>query len=338
MSYARAALLVLLPLCACAVQPSLADARWSVTRCGVAAGLRGLAPVSDLVAYVGGAAGTLRKTTDGGVSWTDVAPPGARDCDFRDVEARADGVVVAMVAGQPARLYRSPDGGDSWQLVHEDPRPAAFFDAVAFEGARGVVFGDAIGGRLCLLETVDGGRSWRDVPSPALPAPGDGEAAFAASGTCLIGGPSGFSLVTGGGPCRHVWIEPGVRYTAVDLPLQTGAPSKGAFSVAWRGARGVAVGGDYRRPADPVGTAAVSADGGRTWQASDALGFRSGVAWLPSGEVLAVGSHGASWSGDGGRTFLPFGEEGFHCVACAPDGAVWACGADGRVARLVFAR
>jgi photosystem II stability/assembly factor-like uncharacterized protein len=283
-------------------------------------------------------AGTLRRTEDGGASWTDVAPRDAAECDFRDVEAWSDGVVVAMVAGQPARLYRSADAGATWRLVHEDPRPGAFFDALAFDGARGVVFGDAMDGRLCLLETWDRGRTWRDVPAPALPAPGDGEAAFAASGTCLVDGPEGFSLVTGGGPSRHVSFDPGVGFAATELPVQKGAPSQGAFSVAWRGARGVAVGGDYRAPLERRGTAAFSEDGGRSWTAADAGGFRSGVAWLQSGEVLAVGSHGASFSKDGGRSYEPFGDAPFHSVAQAPGGAVWACGAGGRVGRLMFER
>jgi photosystem II stability/assembly factor-like uncharacterized protein len=330
-----ASLAVSLLLVACQAAPSFDTASWQLSSCGAEQSLRGLAAVSERICYVGGANGTLRKTVDGGRTWLDVAPPGSAGCDFRDVEAITSDVVVAMVAGQPARLYRTVDGGVSWRLVHEDPRQPAFFDAVAFDGEHGVVFGDAIDGRLCLLESFDAGRSWRDVPDPALPAPGDGEAAFAASGTCLVVGPRNFSLVTGGGPCRHIWFDPGVRHQSVGLPLQHGAPARGAFSVAWNGARGVVVGGDYTRPEVADGTAATSDDGGRTWQASDALGYRSGVAWISSQDVLAVGSHGASWSRDGGRTFAGFGETPFHSVARAPDGAVWACGANGRVGRLL---
>ena len=66
-----------------------------------------------------------------------------------------------------------------------------------------------------------------------------------------------------------------------------------------------------------------------TWARSDAGGYRSGVAWVSDRAVVAVGSHGASWSVDGGRTFSPFGSEPFHSVARAPDGSVWACGAGG---------
>ncbi|MGC6488888.1 MAG: WD40/YVTN/BNR-like repeat-containing protein [Planctomycetota bacterium] len=318
----------------CAAPWSPEQARWELLPCGVSASLRGLAPVSGQVCYVGGSGGTLRKTTDGGATWRDVAPADGASCDFRDVEAVGRDVVVALVAGAPARLYRSEDGGVSWRTVHEDPRPGAFFDAVAFDGDRGVVFGDAIDGRFVLLTTCDAGRTWQDVPRPALPAPKGQEAAFAASGTCLARGPAGFSLVTGGDACRHVGFAPGARPFVSALPMARGGGSRGAFSIAWRGDHGVCVGGDYRVPDATAGTAARTDDGGRTWTPVDAGGYRSGVAWLTDEDVLAVGSHGASWSTDGGRTFAPFGDEPFHSVARARDGAVWACGAGGRVARL----
>lgn len=311
-------------------------ARWRLCPSGVDQSLRGLAPVSRDVCYVGGSEGTLRKTTDGGETWRDVAPAGSSGCDFRDVEVLAADVVVAMVAGTPARLYRSTDGAASWTLVHEDPRPEAFFDAVAFDGARGVVFGDAIDGRFVLLESLDAGRSWQDVPGQPLPAPRGQEAAFAASGTCLVAGPDGFSLVTGGDACRHVGFLPGGPRRVVELPLCSGAGSSGAFSVAWSAARGVCVGGDYRSVERDDGSAAYTEDGGRSWRPAAAGGYRSGVAWVSSRDVVAVGSHGASWSSDGGRTFAPFGSEAFHSVGRARDGAVWACGANGRVARLVL--
>lgn len=333
-SLTKLAVWLALTSAACQAPRTRAGSRWHLFTCGVEQSLRGLAAVSRDVCYVGGSGGTLRKTADGGATWSDVAPAGSAGCDFRDVEVIGPGVVVALVAGTPARLYRSADGGETWAMVHEDPRRGAFFDAVAFDGEHGVVFGDAIEGRFVLLESRDAGRTWRDVPSPALPEPSGEEAAFAASGTCLVAGPRGFSLVTGGGSTRHVSFRPGAGHEFVELPLRRGAASRGAFSVAWSGARGVCVGGDYMAPEQRRESAAFSADGGRSWRAADAGGFRSGAVWISERDVLAVGSHGASWSTDAGRTFSAFGDAGFHSVARAGDGAVWACGADGRVGRL----
>lgn len=330
----------------CQVAP-VEPIRWRPLLTGSQASLRGLSAVDEQVAYVSGSGGTLLRTMDGGESWDSVAPPGTSRCDFRDVEALDRDQVVAMVAGQPARVYRSEDAGATWRLVHEDPREAAFFDALAFAGDVGVMFGDAIDGQFCMLQSHDGGRSWRDRSGELLPPPGDGEAAFAASGTCLVAIDADrgvFSLVTGGGQSRAITFGSSVsdvsgrRYWSRGLPLQSGSSSQGAFSVAWDGARGVAVGGDYRAPEAAQASVAITTDGGATWAAGDAGGFRSAVIWLSSRALLAVGSHGASWSKDGGRTWIAFGQQGFHCLSRGGDGSVWAAGSDGRVARLMMAR
>lgn len=308
------------------------------------ASLRGLSAVDANVAYVSGSGGTVLRTADGGKTWQDVAPSGTENCDFRDIEALDRDSVVAMVAGQPARVYRSDDAGQNWQLVHEDPRKEAFFDAIAFAGDVGMMFGDAIDGQFCMLQSNDGGRTWHDRSGVMLPAPGVGEAAFAASGTCLVATDEDaavFSLVTGGGPTRVITFGPsvtaasGAHHWCQWLPLQDGASSKGAFSVAFCGARGVAVGGNYSDPGATNETVATTCDGGITWIPGDAGGFRSAVVWLDERCLLSVGSHGASWSSDEGRTWQAFGEVGFHCLSKGRDGSVWASGSDGRVARLV---
>ncbi len=310
---------------------------WGDVDTGTDASLRGLAAVNSRVVFVGGSGGTLLRTLDGGATWTDVAPPDTSECDFRDLEAFDADHVLAMVAGQPARVYRTEDGGATWRIVHEDAREAAFFDAMAFDGDNGVMFGDAIDGRFCLLQSRDAGRTFVDTGRETLPEPRPGEAAFAASGTCLVvqrPGEGVFSLATGGKSARHVSFVPGESRDTVALPLQNEAPSQGAFSVTWNGDRGVAVGGDYAQPEERAGTAAWSDDGGASWHAADAGGYRSAALWLDDNRVLAVGSHGASLSIDGGETWRAFGKVGFHSLAKGRDGLVWACGADGRVAKL----
>ncbi|MFK7742380.1 MAG: WD40/YVTN/BNR-like repeat-containing protein [Planctomycetota bacterium] len=319
-----------------------ASGGWLPCDTGAAASLRGLAVVDRRIAYVGGSGGTILRTEDGGRSWQDVAPPNCGDCDFRDLEALDANRVLAMVAGQPARVYRTADGGRSWRIVHADPRPEAFFDAMARRGDQVVLFGDAIDGRFALLVSDDQGVTWRSGPGvvQALPRAAAGEAGFAASGTCVVGGGGGYSLVTGGGPARLVRFDVGAAgqppmFVDEDLPLQRGGPSSGGFSVAWASERVLVVGGDYQRPELREGSGARSFDGGKTFAAVDVGGFRSAVVWLDDGQrALAVGSHGASTSQDAGATWQPFGSVGFHALAVAADGWVWACGSDGRVARI----
>ncbi|MEO6596804.1 MAG: YCF48-related protein [Planctomycetota bacterium] len=326
------------------------EAAWAAVQTGSTASLRGLAVVDAQVVWIGGAGGTLRRTVDGGHTWQDVAPPGSEACDFRDIEAFDAETALAMVAGQPARVYRTTDGGNSWKVVHEDVRPEAFFDAMAFDGERGALFGDPIDGAFCVSTSDDRGVTWQPMANRAVPRPVAGEAAFAASGTCVAFGPvrddhagrSPVLIATGGGASRLLVLASDER-SSTALPLLQGAPSQGAFSLAFahaneRDGRGVVVGGDYQDPQRSDGTAAWTEDGGRTWHpsANGAGGYRSAVVWIEREQVLAVGSHGASVSSDGGRTWRPFGSEGYHSVGKGDDGRIWACGSEGRVARLVM--
>lgn len=50
--------------------------------------------------------------------------------------------------------------------------------------------------------------------------------------------------------------------------------------------------------------------------------------------ALAVGPTGTDVTLDGGRTWRPLEEGSYDTVDCAADGACWASGEKGRVARL----
>lgn len=318
-------------------QAAAAEPRWQLLHERAGTSLRALAVVDASVVWAGGTGGTVLRTVDGGRAFRDVAPTDCDACDFRDLHAFGPERAVAMVAGQPARIYRTADGGASWSRVHEDPDAAAFFDTIEFDGDLGFLFGDPLGGEMYVRRSDDAGASWRRVAG--LPAPLPDEAGFAASGTCVSVGGSAVRIVTGGGASRCVSsTDGGVSFRAAPLPLLQGSPSQGAFGVAFRGELGIAVGGDYREPARADGTAAWTDDGGRAWHASSALGYRSAVTWLDDGSALAVGPLGASITRDGGRTWSAFGETGFHAVARGSDGSVFACGSDGRIARLLPAR
>jgi photosystem II stability/assembly factor-like uncharacterized protein len=329
-------------LAACAAAPSAPDpgtARWRELPTGSDASLRGLSVRSAEVCWASGTGGTVLRTVDGGRTWRKLPVPGGESLDFRDVEALDDDTALVMSAGAPARIYRTGDGGRNWTLVHEDPRPGAFFDGMAFaDRAHGCAFGDPVDGAFVVLVTQDGGRSWRAVAPEALPTPGDGEAGFAASGSNLCARGQALWIVTGGTRSRCLSSrDGGASFGPAPLPLRQGAPSQGAFSVAFADdLRGVAVGGDHREPDAGEGTAAFTIDGGAHWQpsATGALGYRSGVAWLPGGSCVAVGERGGSFSRDGGRSWQPLPGPGFHAVCAGPHGSVCAAGSGGRVARL----
>jgi photosystem II stability/assembly factor-like uncharacterized protein len=321
---------------------------WTPQTSGVAARLRGVSAVNERVAWASGSGGTIVRTRDGGATWQLVSIPGSEKLDFRDIDAVAEDVayVLSIGNGESSRIYKTADGGRSWTLQFTNTDQQAFFDAMAFwDAERGIAFSDSINGQLVIRRTVDGGRSWTPVTGPGLPRALENEGAFAASGTNVaVFGRDHVWVGTGAAAVARVLrsTDAGLTWAAAATPLAAG-PSSGIFSIAFRDAlHGIVVGGDYRREAEAIDNAAMTADGGRTWTPVRGLsGFRSVVAYVPAANppgLIAVGPQGADYSNDDGRSWAPLsGATGLHTFAFARNGRVgWGAGENGRIARLTF--
>ncbi|MHC4911182.1 MAG: oxidoreductase, partial [Planctomycetota bacterium] len=296
------------------------------------------------IAWATGANGTVLRTVDAGETWTRCPVPQARTTDFRDVEAfDADNAVIMGVAS-PARFLRTSDGGATWIDVHHDDAEEVFYDGMAFwSERRGMAFSDPVDGVLRIVVSDDAGRTWRVPTEMSIPPAREGEAGFAASGTSIAVERGGVVCIGLGGPGARLFrsTDFGRTWTATDSPLSQDQPAAGIFSlVLLPGGGGVMVGGNYERGDDARYASAWSVDG-VSWTLSDRPpgGYRSAVALSRSGDglgVIACGPNGVDWSVDGGRTWTPIHDSGFHAVRFADDGAWgWAVGADGRIARLV---
>jgi photosystem II stability/assembly factor-like uncharacterized protein len=321
---------------------------WDLLPTGATARLRGLAPVSDRVAWVSGSLGTVLRTIDGGASWAQVGPPDTADLQFRDIEAfDADHAVILSIGeGETSRVYRTDDAGRTWTETFRNDEPAAFYDCMAFfDSEHGLALSDPVAGEFRILSTSDGGRSWRVLPSDGMPPALAGEFAFAASGTCLVAGDRGTDrawFATGGATAARVFRsdDRGLTWTVAETSIPS-SPSAGIFSLAFRDPQhGIAVGGDFFAPTVAPDAAAYTRDGGRTWTTAATVPgeYRSGSAWVahPAGVALAVGPTGSDITADWGRTWTKFDAGSFDSVECTHDGACWASGEQGRVAKLVW--
>jgi photosystem II stability/assembly factor-like uncharacterized protein len=193
-------------------------------------------------------------------------------------------------------------------------------------------------GRYQLIATDDGGAHWRPLPAENLPAALPGEGAFAASGTCLIArGENDVWFVTGGAKVARVFHskDRGKSWSVSETPIAAGIESAGIFSIAFRDAdHGLIVGGDYRKPNAAGATAAMTADGGKTWTlVKQPLPYHSAVAWAKDRWVV-VGAAGSHVSLDDGATWKELDRENYNSVAFTPDGGGWAAGPKGRLARF----
>jgi photosystem II stability/assembly factor-like uncharacterized protein len=268
--------------------------------------------------------------------------PGAQELDFRDVDAFDERVayVLSIGPGEASRIFKTRDGGASWDEQFRNRDPKAFLDAMAFWDERhGVAVSDSVEGRFVILLTQDAGRHWTRVPAEFLPEALPNEGAFAASGTnvAVHAKDLAWFATTAGRvlPTR----DRGGTWSLAATPLPSG-PSAGIFSIAFRDARhGVVVGGDYKKESEAVDNAAFSDDGGVTWrQAKGLTGFRSVVARRPGDEDpfwIALGPTGADVSRDDGSGWTRIDAPGCHAFSFSRDGAAGFCvGEEGRIERL----
>jgi photosystem II stability/assembly factor-like uncharacterized protein len=327
---------------ACLALPEASALRWTPQTSGVTIRLRGVSAVSADVAWASGAKGTVLVTSDGGRNWRRLSVPGADALDFRDVDATSARVayVLSIGPGEASRIFKTSDGGATWQQQFVNRDPEAFLDAMAFwDEQHGIAVSDSVKGRFVILRTEDGGRHWSPAPPAGLPRALPGEGAFAASGTnvAVLGRDRAWFATTAG---RVLCTRDRGRSWQIALAPFASGPSAGIFSIAFRDARhGVVVGGDYKKEDEAVENAAFTEDGGLTWKAATGLsGFRSVVAHRPGRQGsfwIALGPKGADVSRDDGRSWSAVEAPGCHAFSFARDGRVGYCvGEDGRIARL----
>jgi photosystem II stability/assembly factor-like uncharacterized protein len=327
-----------------------ARGQWELQRSGSTANLRGVHSVDGSVAWASGADGTVLRTEDGGLHWQRCAtPPGAEKLDFRGIWAWDANTAIIMSSGpgDQSRLYKTTDSCSHWTEQGRNSEKEGFWDAFTFQTQdfgmlgdqkTGVLIGDPIRGRF-YTESMILGHGWFIDDSSCVARAN--ESAFAASNSSVfVFGSRRYIIGTGGKGGTRALLSPLLAYRdstrgclEVAVPLANGNDSSGAFSVAFRDLEhGVIVGGDYKKPNDPSGTAAWTVDGGLHWTAAarPPHGYRSAVAWHPDAKVwITAGTNGSDISRDDGKTWRHLDDDNWNALSLP-----YFAGPNGRIGKL----
>lgn len=330
-------------LCLCATVA--AHGQWVKQSVNTTASFRGLSVVSEKIVWASGTGGTVIKTTDGGSTWHIMTVPGAEKLDFRDIEAfdANTAYILSIGNGEQSRIYKTTDGGETWKEQFRNKNEKAFFDAMACWDVKNcIAMSDPVDAHYLLINTADG-TYWNPIISNSLPAAKDGEAAFAASGTCLITqGKNNAFLVSGGTDARvFKSTNRGKTWTSFSTPIVKGSAGSGIFSIAmFDKNNGVIVGGNYEKADEAGDNLAFTQDGGRTWTLAKGLtGYRSSVVYGPGGWRMAVGTNGADYSADGSR-WIKWSGQNLNVVdvhinnSC--DWRLWGAGPNGQIVKAAM--
>ena len=320
---------------------AVSAAQWIKQPVNTMASFRGLSVVNEKVIWASGTGGTVIRTTDGGKTWKVMVVPGAEKLDFRDVEAFEANTAYALSIGNgdASRIYKTTDGGATWKLQFTNKNEKAFFDAIAcWDRNNCIAMSDPVDGHYVLISTTDGGADWKPIVSNQMPAAKDGEAAFAASGTCLYIAPGDTVYLVSGGSDARVFrsSDRGLTWTVADTPIVKGTPGSGIFSITFRNdLHGTVVGGNYEKPNEANNSLAFTRDGGKSFYEGEGLGgYRSAVTYIDDRTLIAVGTNGTDISLDRGGTWKKIGDENLNAVAAKGAKAIWAIGPNGLVAKL----
>jgi len=315
-------------------------AQWNLQDSHTTVALQSVHAVSENIAWVGGAEGTVLRTQDGGTTWKScVVPKGAEKLDFSGIQGLDENtaIVVSTGKGDLSRLYKTVDGCQTWKLVFTNPDAGGSFRSLhRMTDKQAYLLGDPVDGKFSVFYSSDGGDSWLATDDPGL----DADKGAIANASLMSVGP--FLLFGAHGPASlqlyqtYSKCDPGaqssdgcsVAWAKTEIPLNAGDPDHSEFAVAAHASLNMRTGnvetilvavGDSPTGA---GAAVVSRDGGKNWKspATSLSGNRSIIAYYAAaGSWLAVGQSGVDASSDDGKTWHPLASVSGSSKDAAPN-------------------
>ncbi len=314
---------------------------------GTTALLQAISILDDQTAWVSGHNATFLRTNDGGASWQNFKYEIADTLQFRDLHALSADEVILMSAGSGhlSRIFKYHiDSGFTEQYVM--PHAEGFLNSIAFwDDKRGLAFGDSFGGVLFILVTDNGGGEWKRIDPATLPAAGQGEGGFAASGTCITVLDGGLAwIATGaGGNARILSTKDFGKTWEVTETLMTKGKAAGITSIRMLNAQfGSIVGGDLAITDAYTHNVAFTSDGGNTWMlasepitkgafyGSDLIRVE-GDTWL-----FACGPKGIDYTLDQGKSFTQLDTGNYWAIEMNESGWGLATGTHGKIMKVLI--
>lgn len=260
--------------------------------------------------------------------------------EFRAVAHTSSDFFMLSVAN-PALLYKTGESG-KMELVYFEEDPEVFYDALVFlNDLEGIAIGDSMNGCLSVIRTVDGGNSWNKLSCAVLPKAKKGEGAFAASNTNIVTIGATIWIGTTQGAV-YISENKGETWEEVQTPIANEASTQGIYSLAFYDAStGIAMGGDYTRPAVKNLNKAITKDGGKSWHTiADGIdpGYTSCVQFVPNSggnDIVALGADGIYYSNSMGASWKKIADDTFYTIRFLNDSTAYAAGKN-RIAKFTF--
>ncbi len=224
--------------------------------------------------WISGSKGTYIHSQDEGNSWEVKQVPGAENLDFRDLVILNKKEIILMSAGPSekgaAKLYKTKDGGQTWELLFDIKEPNYFFDAIAWDYKKriGFLLSDPIDRKFVLYKILNNGAKIEPINLTHFPTLLPREAAFAASGSSILWLNNTLQIISGGGNKARIFKSINTdltnwEITNNEIPADT---SSGFFSIAAKNKTHFWVaGGNYLKIDSSEIPIMESNDAGKNW-------------------------------------------------------------------------